>query len=127
MSFRLPVQAAIHAVRTIQARRILLTCFSEHGSQIVGYLLGYEGDRNDFRVWHIGVEEKHKRRGVGRALIQKCEEICRGRKHSVLNVTTYNRFRGMLILLLEEEFYIEGMTWIKGATEARLLLRKEIR
>ena len=95
-------------------------------NEIVGYLLGYRGDKGDFRIWHIGVREEFKRRGIGRALMRTCEEACRSRGYRVLSVTTYNRFRGMLILLLQEGFYIEGVTWITGASELRLLLRKEL-
>lgn len=93
-------------------------------SKIVGYLLGYEGD---FRIWHIGVRQDFKRQGIGRALLRKCEEACRSGEYQVLGTTTYNRFKGMLILLFQEGFYIEGTTWIPGATELRLLLRKDLR
>lgn len=99
---------------------------AEKDSEVVGYLLGYEGDKGDFHIWHVGVRQDFKRQGIGRALLRKCEEACRSRGYRALSTTTYNRFRGMLILLLQEGFYVEGVTWVTGATELRLLLRKEL-
>jgi len=117
---------AVSWLRKVSDWRNSAIFLAKKGSEIVGYLLGYEGDKGDFHIWHVGVKQDFKRQGIGRALLRKCEEACRTRGYRVLSTTSYNRFRGMLILLLQEEFYIEGVTWITGATELRLLLRKEL-
>ena len=77
----------------------------------------------------LGQEEHRRRRqeAAQRKRRQELEELAR-REDSVWQetVTTYNRFRGMLILLLQEGFEIEGLTWVRGATDLRVLLRKDL-
>ena len=113
-------------LRKISDRRKPAIFLTKKRDKIIGYLWGYERDKGNFHVSHIGVRQNFKRQGIGRALLRKCEEVCRFRGYRVLSTTTCNRFRGMLILLLQEEFYIEGVTLTTGATELRLLLRKEL-
>jgi len=113
-------------LRKISNRLSPAIFIAEKGDEIIGYLWGYERDEGNFHISHIGVRQDLKRQGIGRAILRKCEEACRLRGYQVLSTTTYNRFRGMLILLLQEGFYIEGVTWITGASELRLLLRKEL-
>jgi GNAT superfamily N-acetyltransferase len=79
--------------------------------------LAHEREPGDMHIWHIGVRSELQRRGVGRQLLRRCEDGARALGCRALTVTTYNRFRGMLILLLQEGFYIEGVTWVAKATE----------
>ena len=112
--------------RKISDRRNPAIFIAKKDGEIIGYLWGYEKDEGNFHISHIGVRQDFKRQGIGRALLRKCERTCRFRGYRVLSTTTENRFRGMLILSLQEGFYIEGVTWITGASELRLLLRKEL-
>ena len=99
---------------------------AERGGETVGYLLACERRSEHFHIWHTGVRRDVQRQGIGRALLRRCEETGRARGYRVVGTTTQNRFKGMLILLLKEGFDIEGVTWIPGATDLRIALRKEL-
>ena len=94
--------------------------------EIIGYLWGYEKSGRDFRISDIGVRQDFKRQGIGRALLRRYEEACKSRGYQALSAVVYNRFTGMLILLLQEGFTIEGATWATGKSELEILLRKEL-
>ena len=118
---------AVSWLGQISGRRYPAIFVAKKGSEIIGYLWGCEGDERNFHISDMGVRQDFKRQGIGRALLRKCEEVCRSRGYQALSTTTYNRFRGMLILSLQEGFDIEGVTWMTGASELKLLLRKELR
>lgn len=94
---------------------------------IGGYLSADERESGERYISHIGVREDLKRQGIGRLMLRKFEEKARESGCRALTTTTYNRFRGMLILLLQEGFYIQGTTWIEGASEPRIWLRKNLK
>lgn len=112
--------------RKITTRRNPAVFVAQKDDEIVGYLWGYERNEGEFHISHTGVRDDLKRQGIGRALLRECQETCRSRGMSILSTATYNRFVGMLILLLQEGFTIQGVTWIEGASEPRLLLRKAL-
>lgn len=95
--------------------------------QVVGYLSADERERGMYYMSHIGVRHDLKRQGIGRALIRACEKAARERGYRALTTTTYNRYKGMLFLLLSEGFCIRGTTWVEGAREPRICLRKELK
>lgn len=99
---------------------------AREADEVVGYVWGHERNEGEFYVSHIGVAPGRQRQGIGRALLREVEGLCRAREYRALSTSTYNRFRGMLILLLDEGFQIEGVTFPHQASEPRLLLRKEL-
>jgi GNAT superfamily N-acetyltransferase len=96
------------------------------GGKLVGYLIADERERGEHYIAHIGVHGEYKRRGIGRALIRRCEEQAVAAGCRAVTTTTYNRYPGMLILLLQEGFYVQGMSCLKGSDQPRLRLRKEL-
>jgi len=113
-------------LRRISERRDPAAFVARHGDQIIAYLWGHSRDDAEFHISHIGVHPEHQRRGIGRALLRECEAACLSRGYRALTTSTYNRFRGMLVLLLQEGFDIQGVTWTDGARELRVLLRKPL-
>jgi len=113
-------------LRKWSARRVPVLIVAKKDSKLVGYLAADQRNIGEFYISHIGVREDLKRQGIGRLLIRKCEEYAKFHGYCAVTTTTYNRFKGMLILLLQEEFYIQGTTWVEGATEPRISLRKEL-
>jgi ribosomal protein S18 acetylase RimI-like enzyme len=95
--------------------------------EIVGYVLAGERENDHFYISHIGVRSDCKRRGIGRSLLLECEWYAEGRSYLAVTTTTYNRYRGMLLLLIQEGYYIQGTTWVEGAREPRISLRKELK
>jgi predicted N-acetyltransferase YhbS len=100
---------------------------AKRDNEIIGYLIADERRKQEYYISHIGVREDLKRKGIGCSLIRKYEEKAKAGGYRALTTTTYNRFKGILILLLQEGFYIQGVTWVEGATEPRISLRKELK
>ena len=96
------------------------------GSDLIGYLWGFEKAPGDLYISHVGVREDGKRRGIGRALIRASEELARKRGCALLSTSTYNRFAGMLILLISEGFEIVGTTKPEGKVDVRIEFEKRI-
>jgi GNAT superfamily N-acetyltransferase len=119
-------QEAASWLRAMADRRNPAAFAARHAGRIVGYLWGHNRDDGEFYISHIGVHPGHQRQGIGRALLQACEGACRSTSYRALTTSTYNRYRGMLILLLQKGFVVQGVTWVSGASEPRLLLRKEL-
>jgi len=118
-------QEAASRMRAISGRRDPAAFVARREERVVGYLWGHVRNEGEFYISHIGVHPDHQRQGIGRALLQACEGACRSTGYRALTASTYNRYRGMLILLLQEGFYVEGVTWRRTSVELRLLLRKE--
>jgi len=95
------------------------------GESAVGYLSAEER-RGTIHIAHIGVQKEHERQGVGRSLLEATGEHAKSRHCAAVTTTTYNRYRGMLILLLKQRFYIQGTSWVQGATDLQILLRKDL-
>ncbi len=119
-------QEAASWLQALADRRSPAAFVAQRASRVVGYLWGHGREDGEFHISHIGVHPDHQRQGIGRALLQACEGACRSAGCRALTTSTYNRYRGMLILLLQEGFCVQGVTWVVGASEPRLLLRKEL-
>ncbi|MBM4044839.1 MAG: GNAT family N-acetyltransferase [Planctomycetes bacterium] len=113
-------------LRKWSARRAPVLIVAKKDREVVGYVSGDERDLGEFYISHIGVREDLKRRGIGRSLVRRLEEHAKLQGCRAVRTTTYNRFKGMLILLLHQGFYIQGTTWVEGATEPSISLRKEL-
>jgi aminoglycoside 3-N-acetyltransferase I len=62
---------------------------------VVGGLTAYElvmytEDATELFIYEVGVQEAHRRQGVGRALIEFARELCRSRSLSVLYVPAFS-------------------------------------
>jgi len=83
-------------------------------AEMAGYVWGYETEPKRFYISHIGVREDCKGQGLGRILVQQCEELARLRGCVSISTSTYNRFHGMLILLVKEGYLITAITKREG-------------
>jgi aminoglycoside 3-N-acetyltransferase I len=62
--------------------------------QLIGGLTAYElemytEDATELFIYEVGVEETHRKQGVGRALIEFTRELCRSRRLSAMYVPAY--------------------------------------
>jgi aminoglycoside 3-N-acetyltransferase I len=62
-----------------------------HHGKVIGGLTAYELEMyteaaTELFIYEVGVEEAHRRQGVGRALFESARELCRSRGLSVLYV-----------------------------------------
>lgn len=72
-------------------RNHLIGVFSDQ--RLVGYALGYQLQRIDGRgpmmlLYEIEVAEDHRRRGIGRALVEELKRACRDRQFAKMFVFT---------------------------------------
>jgi ribosomal protein S18 acetylase RimI-like enzyme len=63
------------AARAFLADPGILTCVAEDGGHIVGFLYGHRllkraGEVGEALLYEIGVRQTHRRRGIGRALVE---------------------------------------------------------
>ena len=108
-------------------RRDVTLFAARQDGKLIGYLIADERERGEYHISHTGVHSESKRQGVGRALIQRFVEEARHRGYRAATTTTYNRYPGMLLLLIQEGFYIQGMSWVERAKDPRISLRKELK
>lgn len=113
-------------LRRLTERKSPVLLVARRGEQTVGYLLGEQRPGSTFYVSHIGVLPDCQRQGIGRALLRRGEQAAREAGRAALATASYNRFKGMLILLFEEGFEVQRTTVAAGAAEPRLLFRKEL-
>ncbi len=59
-------------------------------------------------------------------MIETCEGFGQQLGCKFVTTSTYNRFKGMLILLLGRGYEIYDLTWIATSPEPRLRLRKNL-
>ena len=110
-----------------KSRRDATLFAARRRGRLLGYLTADERERGEYYISHIGVHSDAKREGIGRALVRRCIEEAVSRGYRAVCTTTYNRYRGMLLLLIQEGFCIQGTTWVEGAKEPRISLRKELK
>ncbi|MDY6788497.1 MAG: GNAT family N-acetyltransferase [Candidatus Nanohaloarchaea archaeon] len=94
---------------------------------IAGYLIAYDRDHDgSYYCWMAGTEPEHRRKGVLSALMDSLEDYVSGRGYGVLKVKTRNKHRGMLHLLLSQDFNIADITPAESIEETEIHLRKTI-
>ena len=108
-------------------RRGVILFAAKIEGKLVGYLIADERQSGEYYIGHIGVHSDSKRRGVGRALVRRCVCEAASRGYRAVCTTTYNRYPGMLILLIQEGVCIQEPTWSEEAREPRISLRKELK
>lgn len=116
-------------IKRIRERRNSAVYLALEGEETIGYVWGYEKDAGSFHISHIGIRQDRKRRGIGRRLLRKCEDLSRGLGYRSLTTSTYRHFQAMLSLLEKEGYRVTGESERVGAgnREARIELVKDLR
>lgn len=76
--------------------------------KLVGCKLGYERKPGHYYSWLGGIQPDCRRQGIARELMRRQHAWCRQQHYHWLRTQTYNRWRPMLILNLQEGFDVIG-------------------
>ncbi len=88
--------------------RMWLAQFALAGEQVVGFKLGYAERKTRFYSWLGGVDPAFRRRGIARRLMADQHAWCAAQGIELVQTSTTNDFRGMLLLNLHSGFDIVG-------------------
>ena len=111
-----------YTVEKIQKRlenRKFLALVAKSAGEIVAYKVGYGETESRFYSWIGGVLPDYRRKGWATELIHYQEQWCREQGYREISVWTANRYRKMLMFLLEEEYEIYAV-----ANDSKVLMRK---
>lgn len=106
-------------------RRLLLVAVDTQRRRVVGYKFGYEDRPGRFYSWLGGVHPAYRRRGLGRALMERQHALAARAGLRTVRTITLNRHRAMLLLNLTSGFDIVGTLWSRG--DLRIVLEKALR
>ena len=107
-------------------RRHVRLFLARADDEVVGYLIGDERRSHEFYVGHIGVLPQHQGRGVGNALIERCELEARTLGCHSVYTSTYDRYPAMLALLRKRGFVKSQPDNRAGAERTRLTFSKRL-
>jgi len=119
---RIPEFDGHYTLDKIQKRlenRKFLALVAESDGKLVAYKVGYGETEARFYSWIGGVLPEHRREGWATKLLHHQEQWCRDQGYKEINVWTANRYREMLIFLLNEQYEIYAV-----ANDSKVLMRK---
>lgn len=104
-------------------RSVLVAAY--RGDELVGCKLGYARSESVFYSWLGGVSAAHRQRGIARELMRRQHDWCRRQGFTRVRMKTRNRWRSMLLLSLQEGFYITE-TYTRADNDLRIILEKAL-
>lgn len=107
---------------TYPAFQLLLALDDE---RVVGCKLGYEWQSGTFYSWLGGVDSAWRGRGIAAELMRRQHEACRQAGYVTVRTHTYNQWRNMLILNLQQGFDVVGTE--PGKHGLMIMLEKPLR
>lgn len=119
-------EMTVEALRLRMGESPACSLVAEVNGQMAGFKLGYQLDKLTFYSWLGGVLPAYRRDGVAQTLLTAQEAWARARGYQRVRVKTRNQFRGMLIMLLRNDYAIVGFEAQASAQENRLLLEKSL-
>jgi ribosomal protein S18 acetylase RimI-like enzyme len=105
----------------------LIILLAETASICVGFKIGYNLNSGIFYSAKGGVLSRFRRKGIGKAMIRKMEEIAQNEGYSELRYHTFpTRWPGMLSLGRSEGYDILEATWNPVYNDYQILLSKKL-
>ena len=86
----------------------------------VAYKVGYAETDRRFYSWIGGVLPGYRRRGIARELLHYQEDWCFGKGFSEITVWSENRYRSMVLFLIQEGYDIAAVS-----VDGKILFRKQ--
>lgn len=104
---------------------LLLVAVDVEKRRVVGYKFGFEERPGRFYSWIGGVHPRYRRRGLGRALMERQHFLLLRAGYKAVRTSTTNRHRSMLILNLRSGFDVIGTT-VDRRRELKIHLEKRL-
>lgn len=76
------------------------------GDKLIAFALCYNRIPNYFHVWDLGVDEKHRNKGMASKIYKAIENYARENKYKGVTLNTFNMFRQNIRLLLNRSYEI---------------------
>jgi len=120
-----PVYSRSEVFERLQGRHYLAQVAVEE-DRLLGFKLGYSESSNQFYSWLGGVLPHARRRGIARLLLLQQESWARSEGFRSIRVKSRNRFRNMLLLLLNESYEICGFDARETSADSRIHFCKHL-
>ncbi|TQI78259.1 acetyltransferase (GNAT) family protein [Serratia fonticola] len=104
----------------------MLGLIAEIDGQPAGFKLGYQTQPGEFYSWLGAVLPAFRRQGVAQAMLTAQEQWAKAQGYRRLWVKTRNAFRGMLIMLISNDYQIFSLEKKGKVDDYRLLLEKAL-
>jgi len=91
-----------------------------------GFKLGYALSDRVFYSWLGGVLPEYRRLGIAQQLLSAQEEWAQRQGYQQINVKTRNQFRGMLLMLIKNNYQLVEIEKADIPESHRLLLEKPL-
>jgi ribosomal protein S18 acetylase RimI-like enzyme len=125
VEFDVPYQKDYFEKRYKNKEKLIIIAFAD--GHPAGYIIGYDkfGD-GSFYCWMAGVDPKHRRRGVLKALMDYEDKWAKEKGYNKIKIKTRNNRREMLAYLVKYSFCFTGVEQHPNINDHRILAEKEL-
>lgn len=113
-------------IRDRLAQKPFSLLIAEIDGRPAGFKAGYALSETSFYSWLGGVLPAYRRCGVAQTLLTAQEQWARQQGYRLLSVKTRNGFKGMLLLLLRNDYQLIRLEARGEVADFRLLLEKRL-
>ena len=103
-----------------------LILVAEYDGTPAGFKIGYETEQTTFYSWFGGVIPEFRQIGIAEKLLKYQEQLVEKRGLKKISVKSMNRYRGMLCMLLKNDYRIEGYEDRGDSESSKILFGKNL-
>lgn len=92
----------------------------------IGYIIGYKIDDNVFYCWLAGVDVNYRRGGALTLMFDYLKKWCVERKYKKISIKTRNKYRNMLLYLVNNNWNFESVEKKDNVLENRINLTLDL-
>lgn len=85
---------------------IIIACYDDVP---IGYMIGYMIDNNIFYCWLAGVDVNYRRNGALTLMFDYLKKWCMKREYKKISIKTRNKYRNMLLYLINNNWNFESV------------------
>ena len=114
-------------LKELESRKDLLGLIAyDENNTPCGFAVGFQHSPKVFYNWIFGVDPNFRKLGIGKALLEKQNEIAKELGYKSIRATTRNKFKNMLILSIKLGFEITGVQKKIDSDELSIILEKKL-
>ena len=112
-------------IKRIETKEDIISIIAYNEREVVGFKIGYKYNETTFYSWIGGVLPNYRKRGIGKKLAEKQENIVKEKGYIKLRTKSMNRFKPMILMNVKNGFdIIQVYTNEKG--QQKIVFEKEI-
>lgn len=93
----------------------------------IGYIIGYEIDKDNFYLWLAGVDINYRGLGAFEKMMNYLIEWCKSKNYEKISIKTRNKYRGMLTYLVKNNWHFLSVEKKGNLLDYRINLELELR